>query len=492
MSEHLKALTDNPELADGFTAEEVAEARAELNDFKDAVKAGEQEAGSEAIAEAKAIAERLTERETALQVEAEARQAEIDALEEALGGKPEEDDDDDEEADEEDSVEVPDTPAEIVEEEVVVAAAPSGNLKGLKSRVPAERKPSENTGPVLVASAAQYAGQDILTASALGEMFSRSWKGLPDTAVSTPFRLASFNTEGQHKYTVKAGDDEGNFRALAELTEDASENGNLVAAGGFCAPPQPLYTFFNIASRAGILNLPTVNAPRGSISLPTSPSLGDFLGQSGIATEWTDENDEEPTTPATKPVFIIDCPPFTTCEVSAWPTIIQAGNFATAVLPRIHRERGGTRGDRRRPDVERGQARIHAVRRHQRNRTPPPSEVESSVWRGTWGRRPPPTGVNTGCHLTHRWTLQRRIGCPTPSTSTPSQEGRPWTTTRCERRWTGFSDSSTSEPSTSTTWTTWRPTGRSPEPPTSSCGRPALLSNSTAEPSIWEWSGIQR
>jgi len=337
MNELLKALSENPELIDAYTTDEIVAARAALTEFTEAVKTGEVEAGSDALAEATALAGKLTEREEALVVEAEARQAEILALETALGVGPE--DDDGEEGEEEEAsadpveeimAEVPDDASEILEEEVVTAAAPRGNLKDIAARIPKERKPREETGPSLVASAAGYEGRE-LTASALGEMIAKRWSGMSNPSVQTMYKMASI--ERKHKYTLKRGDDEGNSQVLAQLTADAQANGALVASGGFCAPTEQLYGFFGLATRSGLLSLPTVNAPRGAISIPVSPSFGDFFGQSGIATQWTNANDIDPTTPATKPVYVFDCPDFQECSVSAWPTIIQAGNFAQRFYP---------------------------------------------------------------------------------------------------------------------------------------------------------------
>ena len=338
MNELLKALSENPELIDAYSSDEIVAARAALTEFTEAVKTGEVEAGSDALAEATALAGKLTEREEALVVEAEARQAEILALETALGVGPE--DDDGEEGEEEEAsadpveeitAEIPDDASEILEEETVTAAAPRGNLKDIAARIPKERKPREETGPSLVASAAGYEGREMLTASALGEMINKRWRGMSNTTQQTMFPMATM--ERKHKYTLNPGDNEGNSRVLAQLTADAQTNGNLVAAGGFCAPTEQLYGFFGLATRAGMLNLPAANAPRGAISIPVSPSFGDFFGSSGIATEWTNTNDLSPTTPATKPVYTFDCPEFQECEVAAWPTIIQAGNFAQRFYP---------------------------------------------------------------------------------------------------------------------------------------------------------------
>ena len=167
---------------------------------------------------------------------------------------------------------------------------------------------------------------EVLTASSYAELAMNVWQSGPGE-----HRIASAPV--RHKYEVRKGDDEHNARVFAAITEDAQSD-ILTAAGGICAPPEVLYGFFNIATSAGILNLPAVNAPRGAISLPVSPSLGDILGQSGIATEWTAANDASETpSPATKPVYVFDCPDFEDCVVSAWPTILQFGNFASRFYP---------------------------------------------------------------------------------------------------------------------------------------------------------------
>jgi hypothetical protein len=336
----LKALSENPDLIEAYTSEQITEARAALTEFAQAVRSGDLEADSDAIAEAKALSAKLDERSTALEAEAAARETEIADLETALGisaqDEESEPDDDEDSEDSPDEVEVPvDDPAEEVEESVedeqvlVTASIRPGRLA---AQIPAQRKPRPVQGPSLVASAAGLEGREVLTASALGEIMGKAWRGLPDSASPVRYSMAQYITEGQHKYSVVGHKDE-DMRALADVAREASESGNLVASGGFCAPAEQLYGFFNIATRAGILTLPTVNAPRGAISLPVSPTLADFIGATGIATEWTNDNDLEPTSPASKPEYIFVCPDFQECEVSAWPTVLQFGNFAARFFP---------------------------------------------------------------------------------------------------------------------------------------------------------------
>jgi hypothetical protein len=338
MDELLRAISQSPDIIDAYTRDQVAAAQAALAEFRGAVAEKTVTADADALTEAIALAAKLTERSEALDkidAEFEAKVAELDA---ALGITPEEVEDIVEEVEAvtegPDPVDEPaedgeDTEEEVedkVLEEVVASVKPS--IGKLASVVPADRKPKDSdNAPALIAAGGPGEGKP-LTASAFAEMALQRWqRGFADDRIT----LASIETK--HKYSLRKGDDAHNIATLAKVADEDAAQGNLVAAGGFCAPPQVLYSFFNIATRAGILNLPTVNAPRGSISLPVSPSLGDFIGQTGIATEWTNTNDIEPTSPATKPPYVFVCPEFQDCEVSAWPTIQQFGNFAGRFFP---------------------------------------------------------------------------------------------------------------------------------------------------------------
>lgn len=323
MGELLRSLSENPDQIADYTRDQIAEARAALTEFTTTVKSGEQEADSEAIAEAVALAAKLAEREAAIVADEEARLAEIAKLDEALGITDVEveeivaeevgpEDDDDDEADDDEEAKV----------EVTVAAAPS--LGQIAKLAPKNTKPVDEEPAVLIASGGRFDGQT-LTASSYGELALQAWNSVGRQVIAS--------AEVKHKYSVVKGDDAHNARVLAAVAEDA-QTSILTAAGGICAPPETVYSFFNIATQSGILNLPAVNAPRGSIQLPVSPSLGDILGEPGIATEWTAENDADPSpSPATKPVYVFDCPDFDTCTVSAWPTILQFGNFASRFYP---------------------------------------------------------------------------------------------------------------------------------------------------------------
>lgn len=334
MDELLAQISQNPDAIDEFTAEQVTEAREAIAEFVTKVRSKEIEAEAEALDEAKVLGEKLTARAEAIATTEAEMEAKLAELETSLGITTEEVEEIvAEEIEETEATEEVEEAPVVEEEPEPVTASAKPSIGALSKAMPKDRKPAEKSPYTLVASAGQHEGQEYLTASAFGDTALHRWNRMGNERIV----LAELN-DLRHKYEVRKGDDEHNEKVFAAIAADAAASVSLdavlTASGGFCAPPEVLYGFFNIATRAGILALPTVNAPRGSISLPVSPSLGDFLGQSGIATEWTNENDEAGSpSPATKPVYVFECPEFQECEVAAWPTILQFGNFVGRFYP---------------------------------------------------------------------------------------------------------------------------------------------------------------
>ena len=64
----------------------------------------------------------------------------------------------------------------------------------------------------------------------------------------------------------------------------------LTAAGGWCAPSEISYDFFNLVCDDGGLDLPTVGINRGGIRWPVSPSFADVTDSDALWT-WTETQD---------------------------------------------------------------------------------------------------------------------------------------------------------------------------------------------------------
>lgn len=116
------------------------------------------------------------------------------------------------------------------------------------------------------------------------------------------------------------------------------ENGDMVAAGGWCAPSTIRYDFFNIACQDGMVDLPTFGVQRGGIQFPISPSLADvFSGTFTNATNpwlWTEADDILAVTGSpTKPCVRVICPTFDEVRLECYGICLTAGNLTADAYP---------------------------------------------------------------------------------------------------------------------------------------------------------------
>ena len=232
---------------------------------------------------------------------------------------------------------------EIVEEEKVlepVTAAAKPSIGNLAKRTPKAHQPAER--PTVLTASAAVGGGTLATPMDVAKIMGRMAKNGDRPARGRSLvAAAQFDTHRDDRYTVNS-DVEHNTGVFAEVAKAAqaearrvAQGGNsLVAAGGFCAPAQPVYELFAVGGNGGGLTLPVVNAPRGRITYVQSPTYSDFrtnpawynaIGESYTAED--DAADEE------KNVFVIECPDTTTCEVVAHPAITQASNFQGRFYP---------------------------------------------------------------------------------------------------------------------------------------------------------------
>ncbi len=107
---------------------------------------------------------------------------------------------------------------------------------------------------------------------------------------------------------------------------------SLTASGGICAPLTPLYDLdvISVADRPVRAALAGFQATRGGISVPTPLSLADVEGGVGVVTA---DEDALGGTFATKECVVIDCDPYTDCEIEAIYACIQHGNFGARTWP---------------------------------------------------------------------------------------------------------------------------------------------------------------
>jgi hypothetical protein len=118
----------------------------------------------------------------------------------------------------------------------------------------------------------------------------------------------------------------------------------LVAGGGWCAPSQNRYDFFNIACEGGTIDLPTFGVERGGINFPVSPSLADTFdpalpwysafSNTTVPWLWTETDDILTVTGSTnKPCIRVPCSTMTDVRLECYGICLTAGNLADNAWP---------------------------------------------------------------------------------------------------------------------------------------------------------------
>lgn len=105
----------------------------------------------------------------------------------------------------------------------------------------------------------------------------------------------------------------------------------LVAAGGWCAPSQPMYEFFNVSGTDGMLDVPTVGVNRGGIRWPVSPSIADVMSNIWL---WTENDDIDAVTGSgTKACVRVPCPSWLEERLSCNGLCVTNGNLMDSAFP---------------------------------------------------------------------------------------------------------------------------------------------------------------
>lgn len=190
-------------------------------------------------------------------------------------------------------------------------------------------------------------GSDITTMESLGAAFAKKAKAVPvSRSGSTEQGHIVATVKNAFEHTV---DDRTSFAQVGELINHLTRpevKESLVAGGGWCAPSEIRYDFFNIACSDGLIDLPTVGITRGGIQFPVSPSLADAIGSNafgGFAVPfsnasvpwlWTEGDDEATVTGSpNKPCMRIPCPTFDEERLDCYGICLTAGNLTNDAYP---------------------------------------------------------------------------------------------------------------------------------------------------------------
>lgn len=233
------------------------------------------------------------------------------------------------------------------------------SLSQVRERAPQPKAPG--TASVAITASVDIpgvgAGQNLPTLEALSEAFRSKAKAVPTTQYGdrgAPRHLVA-SLRNQFEHTV---DDRTSASTVEELwhsmTQQRGQADALLAGGGWCAPSETTYDFFNIAEApVGLIDLPTVGVSRGGIRYPVSPSIGDVFFQNagsnpasgfgGFGVEfsnasdpwlWTEDDDIATVTGSVnKPTLRVPCPTFDEDRLEAYGISLTAGNLTDDAYP---------------------------------------------------------------------------------------------------------------------------------------------------------------
>jgi hypothetical protein len=202
------------------------------------------------------------------------------------------------------------------------------------------RAPQPEVRPSLAITAAAdvpryMAGRQFENISELADAMHERAKTTPVSAsgqVSGP-KVATIKREFEHVIGHDSSPAE-----VSQMIKELTSPQALVAGGGWCAPSEITYEFFDITCEDGMIDLPTFGVQRGGLRWPTSPSMADvFTGTFTNATNpwlWTETDDILTVTGSTnKPCVRVPCPSFNEARLECYGICLTAGNLTDNAYP---------------------------------------------------------------------------------------------------------------------------------------------------------------
>jgi hypothetical protein len=227
------------------------------------------------------------------------------------------------------------------------AAASLGATQQKAPKVPAQQ--------AKLAVTAAGSGQELSSIEGLGAAFTRMANDIPTTQLgknAPRHKVATIANEFSHTADMNTNPYVLQEKIDAMMAADGSPA--LTAAGGWCAPNEIKYNFFNIAEEpTGVIDLPTVGVTRGGLQWPVSPAIGDVFFQAGGSNPasgfggfafsfantsdpwlWSETDDILTVTGSVnKPTLRVPCSSFTSGRLEAYGLTLTAGNLTDSAYP---------------------------------------------------------------------------------------------------------------------------------------------------------------
>jgi hypothetical protein len=189
-------------------------------------------------------------------------------------------------------------------------------------------------------------GAEMASIDELVGAFQRAAKGMPVTRDGSGQERLVATVRNEFEHTIDDRTSPAQVEELLNHLRRPEKMEALVAGGGWCAPSEVRYDFFNVAGVDGLVDLPTVGVSRGGIKFPVSPSIADAFGSNGLAPFavafssasdpwlWTETDDIASVTGSpTKPTIRVPCPSFNEVRLECYGITLTAGNLTDDAYP---------------------------------------------------------------------------------------------------------------------------------------------------------------
>jgi hypothetical protein len=236
------------------------------------------------------------------------------------------------------------------------------SLSGAARRGPAVGAPG--TGQLAITASAEMpgsggqrgiaAGAPVPTLDALADLIQHRASRLPVQASKEfnpngPYggvQVASIRNEFPEQDIVEWGTKREH---VGDMVQRLTNDDVLVAAGGWCAPSEIRYDFFNVACADGMIDLPTFGVRRGGLRWPISPSLADVFtpavapfgatfSNATVPWLWTEGDDISSVTGnPNKPCIRVPCSDMDEARLECYGVCLTAGNLADDAWPEATR-----------------------------------------------------------------------------------------------------------------------------------------------------------
>lgn len=222
-----------------------------------------------------------------------------------------------------------------------VAKRAGGSLAEARRYAPQPKGPKPSLAVTAGVEIPGYSrGDDLNNLENLADAFHKKAKIVPLTQNPEVGGQTVAQIRNEYEHTVDNRTSPAQVSELLQFLTTKDKQEALVAGGGWCAPSEVRYDFFNIACEDGTIDLPTFGVTRGGIRFPVSPSLADAgLALSGItnATQpwlWTEADDQATVTGSpNKPCIRVPCPTFDERRLECYGVCLTAGNLTDDAYP---------------------------------------------------------------------------------------------------------------------------------------------------------------